>query len=412
MKREKGTLYEGGLARRHFLKGGAGAVLGVTCFAATGARASAFEGRATVDAAAAVYMCPPCGLECDKLRFDKPGDCPNCGMKLVPVGGGLDSPPTVAILLFNGAQIIDVAGPWEVFGTAGFLVHTVAERLEPITMVFGQKVLPDYTFDNSPKSDILLVPGGGVSEPMKNARILQWIQARAKEVNHVMSVCTGAFILGKAGLLAGQTATTTYGMVDDLLAFPNTKVVYDQRYVESGRVVTTGGLTSGVDGALHLVSKMLGRGAAQAVALGMEYRWDPDSHYARGALADRYLPDGLAFAKANLKGAQATMVSTEGDTDRWETKIIVSEPRSLDEIVGLLRKRIAFNTAPGGMSNPISHIGTVRLSPPGTNKGEFGWAFTDDKGRGWTGQGTVEPAPDDREKFVVTLKVALDRRSR
>src|SRR5215470_3812665 len=87
------------------------------------------------------YVCPPCGLDCDKLTFDKPGDCPQCGMKLIPAGGGEDSPPTVAVLLFNGAQIIDFAGPWEVFGTAGFLVHTVAENLEPRTMVFGQKLV-------------------------------------------------------------------------------------------------------------------------------------------------------------------------------------------------------------------------------------------------------------------------------
>src|SRR6185369_5169283 len=107
------------------------------------------------------YVCPPCGLSCDKLTFDKPGDCPNCGMKLISIGGE-DSPPTVAILLFNGAEIIDFAGPWEVFGTAGFLVHTVAQNLEPITMVFGQRVMPDYTFDNSPKADVLLIPGGGL----------------------------------------------------------------------------------------------------------------------------------------------------------------------------------------------------------------------------------------------------------
>ena len=257
--------------------------------------------RASQGAGAKVYVCPPCGLPCDKLTFDKPGNCPQCGMKLIPLGGGADSPPTVAILLFNGTQIIDIAGPWEAFGTAGFLVHTVAEKVEPLTMVFGQKVLPDYTFENSPKADILLVPGGGVSEPMNNPRLIQWVQAKAKDVSHVMSVCTGAFLLGKAGLLAGQTATATYGMVDDLLTFPNTKVVYDQRYVDNGKIITTAGLSSGIDGALHLVSKMLGRGKAQSVALSMEYHWDPDSKYARGALADRYLPDGLAFGKANLK---------------------------------------------------------------------------------------------------------------
>src|SRR5215472_3373960 len=174
------------------------------------------------------YVCPPCGLDCDKLTFDKPGKCSECGMKLVPTSAGDDSPPTVAIPLFNGVEIIDYAGPWEVFGAAGFQVYTVAERIEPLTLVFGQKLIADYTFENSPKADILLVPGGGVSRAMKNDRLMGWLKSKSKEVSYVMSVCTGVFLLGEAGLLAGQTATGTYGMVDDLLTFPNTKVVYDQ----------------------------------------------------------------------------------------------------------------------------------------------------------------------------------------
>jgi putative intracellular protease/amidase len=402
MKEEVKLTTEDGLTRRRFLKGGAGAVFAASCLTALGSHAAALGARASQDGGAKVYVCPPCGLPCDKLTFDKPGNCPQCGMTLIPLGGGADSPRTVAVLLFNGTQIIDIAGPWEVFGTAGFLVHTVAEKLEPLTMVFGQKVLPDYTFENSPKADILLVPGGGVSEPMKNPRLIQWIQAKAKDVTHVMSDCTGAFLLGKAGLLAGQTATATYGTVDDLLTFPNTKVVYDQRYVDNGKTITVAGLSSGIDGALHLVSKMLGRGEAQSVALAMEYHWDPDSKYARGALADRYLPDGLAFGKAKI-------LSTEGNTDHWETRILVSEPRSSAEIMNLLRNRIASFTSTSGMSNAIPHIRGTRLSPVSANQSEIRWKFTDDQGRGWSGLGVVEAAPDDKGKFAVTLKLARSR---
>ena len=411
MKEENKTK-DDGLTRRRFIKGTAGAVVAASCLPTLDLTMMAFGRREFQGAATKLYICPPCGQTCDKLTFDQPGNCPQCGMKLIPLGGGQDSPPVVAILLFNGAEIIDFAGPWEVFGTAGFLVHTVAEELEPLTMVFGQKVLPNYSFENSPKADILLVPGGGLSEPMKNQRLIQWIQAKSKDVSHVMSVCTGAFLLGKAGLLAGQTATATYGMVDDLLTFPNTKVVYDQRYVDNGKIITTAGLTSGIDGALHLVSKILGRGEAQSVALSMEYHWDPDSRYARGALADRYLPDGLAFGHARLEGAQAKMLSTDGDTDRWEIKMLVSEPRSSHEIMNLVRQRIVSNTAPAGMSNHISHIrGPIKLSLVGANDSEMRWKFTDDRGSGWSGLGTVEPAPDDKGKFVVTLKLARDRRA-
>ena len=297
------------------------------------------------------YVCPPCGLDCDKLTFDKPGKCSECGMKLIPTSATDDSPPTVAILLFNGVEIIDYAGPWEVFGAAGFQVHTIAERIEPLTLVFGQKLIADYTFENSPKADILLVPGGGVSRAMDNPALIRWIQASAKQARHVMSVCTGAFLLGKAGLLDGQTATTVHGMIDDLLAFPNTKVVYNRRYVDNGKIITTAGLSSGIDGALHLVSKVLGIGEAQSVALNLEYRWEPDSGYARAALADRYLPDGLAYGKAGLKGAEARMLSTHGDTNRWETKVLISEPNTLREITDLVRKRIVANTAVWGMSS-------------------------------------------------------------
>jgi putative intracellular protease/amidase len=358
------------------------------------------------------YVCPPCGQDCDKITFDKPGSCPHCGMKLVPFAAGEGGPPVVAILLFNGAQIIDFAGPWEVFGTAGFLVHTVAENLEPITMVFGQKLVPDYSFENSPQADILLVPGGGVGPAMENPRLIQWIQAKARDAGHVMSVCTGAFLLGKAGLLSGQTATATYGMVDDLLTFPNVKVVYDQRYVDNGKIITAAGLTSGIDAALHLVSKMLGRGEAQSVALGMEYHWDSDSKYVRGALADRYLPDGMAFGNAGLKGAQAEMISTEGGTDHWEIRILVSEPHSSADIVNLLRDRIASNIATAGMTNRISHIrGKVSLNPVRAGDSEIRWRFTDDHEHVWNGLGVVEPATDNKARFVVALKLTRERDS-
>lgn len=352
------------------------------------------------------YVCPPCGLDCDKLSFDKAGVCPQCGMKLIPLGGGEDTPVTVAILIFNGAEIIDFAGPWEVFGTAGFLVHTVAEKLEPHTMVFGQKVMPDYTFENSPKADVLLVPGGGYGKVIQDRRLIQWIQDKSKDVRYVMSVCTGAFLLAKAGLLDGLSATTTYGMEEELAkSGANIKVVYPRRFVDAGKIITTAGLSSGIDGALHLVSKMVGKGEAQSAALGMEYRWSDDTEYSRAAMADRYLPDGLQFGKANLKGAQSKMVSTDGDTDHWETRILVSDPKSAAEILDVLKDRIKANT---------SHTrGPVTLSEPG-GKGPpassaITWKFTDDQGSGWQGTGIAELSQEERGKFILTLKLGRVR---
>jgi putative intracellular protease/amidase len=410
MKKENGLSKNDGLNRRTFVKGSAGAAIAAGLLHSLSLPVLA-RNSSLASAMATTYVCPPCGAPCDKLTFDKPGACPQCGMDLIPLGGGAGTPPKVAILLFNAAEIIDFAGPWEVFGTAGLLVHTVAEKTEPLTMVFGQKVVPDYTFDNSPKADVLLVPGGGVwsDDAIRNQKLIEWIQNKSKDVMYVMSVCTGAFLLAKAGLLVNHTVTATYGMIEDLQT-PQTKVVYDQRFVESGNLITTAGLSSGIDGALHLVSKMLGSGKAQSVALGMEYRWDPNSQYARASMADRFLPDGLAYAKPKLKGLEGTMISTAGDTDHWETKVLVSDPHSSAEILDLMRDRIAANTAKGGMFKPVPHIrGAVNVSSVSAGDSRIKWTFTDDHGRGWAGLGMVEAAPDDKGKFIVTLRLARQK---
>ena len=403
MKDKSKSTMEAGVTRRSFMKSGAGAVIMAGCL--THLESSAARGKEHAQAynqqssGGKTYVCPPCGQPCDKLIFDKPGTCPNCGMTLVPAGDSGDGPPKVAILVFDGAELIDFAGPWEVFGTAGFLVHTVAETPEPLTVVFGQKMIPDYTFDNAPKADVLLVPGGGGVPFGKNEKLIRWIQDKSKNVSHVMSVCTGAFLLAKAGLLDGLTVTATYGMIEDLQT-PQTKVVYNQRFVDSGKIITTAGLSSGIDGAIHLVSKMLGKGEAQKVALGMEYRWDPDGRWARAALADRYLP-------GKLKGAEARILSYEGDTDRWETRFLVSQPGSSVEILALLRDRIAAHTATGGMRKPVSHLrGAPTFEQARSSDSKIRWRFTDDQGRGWSGIGLVEPAPDDKSKFIATLKIA------
>ena len=123
-----------------------------------------------------VYVCPPCGCADDTQAFHKPGKCPECGMTLIDEKV---SPPTVAVLLFNGAQIIDYAGPWEAFGEAGFRVFTVSENTNPILSVFGQKITADYTFANSPAADIMLIPGGGVQDAVNNPALIRWVRRLA-----------------------------------------------------------------------------------------------------------------------------------------------------------------------------------------------------------------------------------------
>ena len=340
-----------------------------------------------------VFVCPECGQECDKLIFDKPGTCPGCGMKLIEKIDNKEQRISVAVLLFDGAEVIDYSGPWEVFGEAGFKVYGVAEKREPIHATFGQKIMPDYTFADSPPADILLVPGGGVSQALENPQLIKWVQRNAQASTHVMSVCTGAFILSKAGLLDGLSATTIQHAIDKLQkASPKTKVVHDQRYVDNGKVITTAGLSSGIDGAFHLVARINGEGEAQAIALNMEYRWDPHSKYARAALADRYLPDF-----SDLKDVKGKILSTDGDLDHWEFKALVSEPNSIEAIADLLNHQITSNT-------PYAK-GAVTVSLAGANNSAINWKFTDEEGRGWNGEGRIDSAPDHPGQFVVTLKL-------
>ena len=225
-----------------------------------------------------VFICPDCGQECDKLVFDKPGACLGCGMTLIEKVNNKEQRLSVAVLLFDGAEVIDYAGPWEVFGEAGFRVFGVAEKRDPIRATFGQKLVPDYTFADSPPADILLVPGGGVGASLDKPELIKWVRKNAQSSTHVMSVCTGAFILARAGLLDGLSATTITGALDRFEKFATkTKVVHDQRYVDNGKIITTAGLSAGIDGAFYLLAKISGKEAAQKTALHMEYRWKPDS---------------------------------------------------------------------------------------------------------------------------------------
>jgi len=341
------------------------------------------------------YVCPDCGCASDGKVFKKPGPCPSCNMQLVAQSDKKEQPRvTVAVLLFDGAEIIDYAGPWEAFGEIGFKVFSVAEKAQPVKATFGQVITPDYTFANSPVADILLVPGGSVRNAVQNAKLIEWVQKNAESSKHVMSVCTGAFILAQAGLLDGLSATTVSHSIGELAqAAPKAQIVHNQRYVDNGKIITTAGLSSGIDGAYHLIAKIKGKGTAQAAALGMEYRWDPDSTFARAALADRYFPE--------IDGIDAEVLSTQGDATQWEFRALVSKPASAAEIVDLLGKRIVENT-PYVHGKP-AFVPGVAEKPGAASK--FEWSFTDEEDRVWNGTGTIEPASDHAGKFVVTLKL-------
>lgn len=194
-------------------------------------------------------------------------------------------PRNVAILIFEDVEVLDFAGPFEVFGvarredgTAPFNVFTVAETSAPVTARNGLSVNPAYSLDACPNIDLLLIPGGRGTRPLiHNARIIQWIQQQAAPAELVLSVCTGALLLGKAGLLDGLAATTYHTAFDTLREVaPNTTQRPGVRWVDNGKVITSAGVSAGIDMALHVVGRLLGPAQADKTARHMEYEhWKP-----------------------------------------------------------------------------------------------------------------------------------------
>ena len=185
----------------------------------------------------------------------------------------------------------------------------------------------------------------------------------------------------------------------DLLAqaAPKTTVVHDQRFVDNGKVITTAGLSSGIDGAFHLISKIRGKGFAQATALGMEYRWDPDANYARAALADRYLPD--------LEETHAEVVSIGGDANHWNVEGTLSRSNSAGSILDLLGERIAHQTPHA--RGPV----TLQRESTPDGGGTLHWNFTGEDGRTWTGQASIEPSRGRPQTLDFSLQLIGEMKS-
>ena len=231
-----------------------------------------------------VFACGVCGGSCDNISYDKPGICAHCNMPLVKIAltdfkSRLNAKPiTIAFYLQDNVVVLDFAGPLEVFTTAGFNVFTVSKTYKPIRSSTVLFVTPDYTIQDAPKSDILVVFGGPTQPTTDDPAAMAWIKAQTSQDQYIMSVCTGAFILGKAGVLDGLTATTFHTAIDDLAkACPKTKVLANTRFVDNGKVITTAGISAGIDGALHLVEKLRGRAYAEDVARTIEYdKWVPE----------------------------------------------------------------------------------------------------------------------------------------
>lgn len=193
-----------------------------------------------------------------------------------------EKPLKVAIFIYEGAEMLDFVGPTEVFGNAeGFEVFTVAISKD-IVSPFPQKMLkitPNYSIDDCPKPDILVLPGGTTTNIMfENQKLIDWIKEVDKTATLTMSVCTGAALLSKAGILDNKKATTHWGVVSHLQKLtPKAEILKNTRFVSDGKLLTTAGVSAGIDGALFAVQKIKGEAEAQRVATLMEYDyWKPD----------------------------------------------------------------------------------------------------------------------------------------
>jgi len=186
------------------------------------------------------------------------------------------SPLTVAVLIFDGVELLDFAGPAEVFIVANqrraFQVITVAPTTDLIKTMGGISIKPDYSLSDAPAADILVVPGGNLHSVQDEG--VQWLAKSAESAEVVMSVCFGALLLADAKLLDGIEATTHQWAIESLRrAAPKCQVVTDRRFVDSGKIVTTAGVAAGIDGALHVVERLAGKEVAQWTAESwMEYR--------------------------------------------------------------------------------------------------------------------------------------------
>lgn len=194
----------------------------------------------------------------------------------------------VAIYVYPEVEVLDFAGPYEVFTTASrvhrkrafpgpepFKVFTVAREKGTVRARAGLVVTPDFTMEEThPPVDVLIIPGGVVTAELAMPMVSEWIQRIATNTQLTASVCTGAFLLAQAGLLDGKTATTHWEDVEEMHAmFPKVTVQEDRRWVDEGSIVTSAGISAGMDMSLHLVERIAGKELAVWTSRQMDYDW-------------------------------------------------------------------------------------------------------------------------------------------
>ena len=182
--------------------------------------------------------------------------------------------------MFNKVELLDFAGPYEVFSSTSesndhkaFKVFTISEDGGAIKSVNGLIVIPDYSFDNHPKIDILIIPGGeGTKNEIKKKKVMEWVNKTQGSAEIMATVCSGARIPAVLGLLDGLEATTHQSVIDDVKKLaPNVTIDHTKRFIDNGKIMTSGGISAGIDLSLHIVKKLCGEDTAQKTMEYMEY---------------------------------------------------------------------------------------------------------------------------------------------
>ena len=237
---------------------------------------------ATLEACSATPPASPdsehylCELYCSDAHYAQPGDCPNCDIPLrshSTIEEKLELGKVAAILLFPGVQVIDLAGPHEVLGAAGFRVVTVAPQARTLRTDEGLAIQPDFDLESCPAFQVLVLPGGKI---YPNDEIHRWIRERAARSEYVLSVCNGLAWVDAAGLADDATPVTTTATALARLTDTD-RYRRDRRVVAADPIITSGGYTSGIDGALAIVARYRGDGAATLLGYKLEHEWKPDT---------------------------------------------------------------------------------------------------------------------------------------
>jgi len=188
----------------------------------------------------------------------------------------------IGVYIYNQAEVLDFSGPFEVFTTASricktdnpFTTFLISQNGEVVKARGGYNIIPAYGFKNVPGIDVLIVVGGVHTEEIKKTSVIEWIKQKSDNAKIIASVCTGVFLLAKAGVVTNHSVTTHWEDISDLqTAFPNLKVINSKRWVEEKNIITSAGISAGIDMSLYLVSILKSQKLAEKTAKQMEYNW-------------------------------------------------------------------------------------------------------------------------------------------